>query len=83
MLTNLYTFQIAMILGTGSNACYLERADRVHCWEGGQSAASLSTDHVVIDMEWGAFGDNGTLDFIKTPFDQHVDNLSLMTSSFT
>lgn len=24
---------IGLIIGTGSNACYLERADRVHHWE--------------------------------------------------
>lgn len=82
-MTNFHTFQIAMILGTGSNACFLERAERVSHWEGGQSAAALSAHHVVIDIEWGAFGDNGLLDFIRTPYDKQVDENSLLTSTFT
>ncbi len=38
---------------------------------------------VVIDIEWGAFGDNGVLDFIKTDFDKEVDAKSLLVGSFT
>jgi Hexokinase len=38
---------------------------------------------VVIDIEWGAFGDNGVLDFIKTEFDKEVDKNSLLVGSFT
>ncbi|KAL2715744.1 hexokinase-1-like [Vespula squamosa] len=72
---------IGLILGTGSNACYLERADRVEHWEPerhGEREAS-----VVIDIEWGAFGDNGVLDFIKTEFDRENDANSLLVNSFT
>ncbi len=38
---------------------------------------------VVIDTEWGAFGDNGSLDFIKTEFDKIVDLHSNHVGSFT
>lgn len=38
---------------------------------------------VVIDVEWGAFGDNGVLDFIRTEFDRCVDDNSLIQRSFT
>lgn len=38
---------------------------------------------VIIDIEWGAFGDNGVLDFIKTDYDRKVDENSLITNSFT
>mgnify|MGYP002715713480 CR=1 FL=1 len=38
---------------------------------------------VVINVEWGAFGDNGVLDFIKTEYDVQVDKNSLLTSSYT
>jgi len=38
---------------------------------------------VIIDIEWGAFGDNGVLDFIKTAYDREVDNNSLLVKSFT
>lgn len=68
--------KIGIILGTGSNAAYLERADRVKHWEGGRHGAK----NVIVDMEWGAFGDNGTLDFIRTKFDVEVDNASLHQS---
>lgn len=48
--------RIGMILGTGSNAAFLERADRVHHWEGERHGEK----NVIIDVEWGAFGDKGT-----------------------
>lgn len=30
-----------------------------------------------VNMEWGAFGDNGCLDDIRTEYDRAVDELSL------
>lgn len=30
-----------------------------------------------VNMEWGAFGDNGCLDDIRTQYDNAVDDLSL------
>lgn len=30
-----------------------------------------------VNMEWGAFGDNGCLDDIRTEFDRAVDDFSL------
>lgn len=38
---------------------------------------------VVVDVEWGAFGDNGVLNFMKTEFDNAVDTNSLLVGSFT
>lgn len=70
---------IGLILGTGSNACYLERADRVEHWEPERHGER----EVIIDIEWGAFGDNGVLDFIKTDFDRENDANSLIVNSFT
>lgn len=70
---------IGLILGTGSNACYIERADRIEKWEG----KDKGVEEVVIDVEWGAFGDNGVLDFIKTEYDKEVDRNSLLVGSFT
>lgn len=71
--------RIGMIIGTGSNACYMERADRVQHWE----TQRHGEKNVIIDIEWGAFGDNGVLDFIKTHYDVDVDKASLLTNSFT
>ncbi|XP_031364624.1 hexokinase-1-like [Apis laboriosa] len=70
---------IGLILGTGSNACYIERADRVEHWE----TERHGERQVIIDIEWGAFGDNGVLDFIKTDFDRENDANSLIVNSFT
>lgn len=89
---------IGLILGTGSNACYIERADRIEKWEGEHKdvkevgpwllidTVRILEKHiwqVVIDVEWGAFGDNGVLDFIKTDYDKQVDERSLLVGSFT
>jgi len=71
--------RIGMILGTGSNAAFLERADRVHHWEGERHGEK----NVIIDIEWGAFGDKGSIDFIRTEHDKEVDNGSLLKRSFT
>lgn len=70
--------RIGMILGTGSNACYIENLDLVKTWEGPRK-----DDHpnqVIINMEWGAFGDNGCLDFLRTDYDTEVDKSSLNPS---
>jgi len=37
----------------------------------------------VIDTEWGAFGDNGSLDFMRTPYEKEVDLHSNHVGSFT
>lgn len=71
--------RIGIVLGTGSNGCYMERANRVMHWE----QERHGEQHVIIDVEWGAFGDNGVLDFIKTEFDRSVDECSLLKNSFT
>nr|ATA67116.1 hexokinase 1 [Antheraea pernyi] len=70
---------IGVILGTGSNGCYMERACRVLHWERSHELV----EDVCIDIEWGAFGDNGCLDFLRTEFDDEVDSKSLLVNSFT
>ncbi|GAB6030616.1 hypothetical protein CHUAL_007478 [Chamberlinius hualienensis] len=69
---------IGLILGTGSNACYMEKSANVEKWSDNKNVSQ-----VIIDCEWGAFGDNGVLDFIKTDFDRQVDANSLLVNSFT
>nr|AHN49716.1 hexokinase-1 [Delia antiqua] len=71
--------RIGIVLGTGSNGCYMERANRVKHWEKQRHGEK----HVVVDVEWGAFGDNGVLDFMSTEFDRTVDEGSLLKNSFT
>lgn len=35
------------------------------------------TGHMCINMEWGAFGDDGSLDMLTTCFDKLVDQASI------
>ena len=58
------------ISGTGSNACYMEEMKNVEMLEGTEG-------RMCINMEWGAFGDNGCLDDIRTIYDKMVDEYSL------
>ena len=32
---------------------------------------------VIINTEWGAFGDNGCIDFIRTKVDKDIDNSTI------
>lgn len=49
-------------------------------WEGkGRRGAKK----VCIDIEWGAFGDKGSLDFIRTKFDDRLDRTSLLPGGYT
>ncbi len=65
--------KIGLILGTGSNACYMEKLDAVKTWDGDHN----DPKQVIINMEWGAFGDNGCLNFLRTEYDDEVDKTSL------
>jgi len=65
--------RIGLIIGTGTNACYLEDIENVELWDGD----SGSPKHVIVNTEWGAFGDQGELDFIRTKWDTAVDEGSL------
>ena len=51
----------------------MEKLDNVELWDGDRNEPK----EVIINMEWGAFGDDGALDFIATEFDRHVDENSI------
>ena len=63
---------VGVILGTGTNACYLEdlQAVKKHKGEGSDHT------HVIINTEWGAFGDDGSLEKWRTSFDRDLDALA-------
>lgn len=65
-----------LILGTGTNACYMENLDKVDKWDGD----NLDPREVIINTEWGAFGDNGVLNWLMTDHDKRVDDESLNPS---
>ncbi|XP_019721499.1 hexokinase-2-like isoform X2 [Hippocampus comes] len=62
--------EIGMIIGTGTNACYMEEMKNVK---------RVESDHgrMCINTEWGGFGDNGSLRDIQTEFDVQVDKTSI------
>ena len=68
--------RIGLILGTGTNACYLEDVEKVTTFNP-DNDDSNEPDHVVVNTEWGAFGDNSELDFVRTKWDEEVDAMSL------
>ena len=59
--------------GTGTNACYFERIENIGLWDG----ETDEPDQMIINTEWGALGDDGALDFIKTEYDRKVDRHSI------
>lgn len=60
-------------LGTGTNACYIEQIANTELWDGDDDEPR----EVMINTEWGALGDDGALDFIKTDYDIKVDKSSI------
>ncbi|NXL17781.1 HXK3 protein, partial [Setophaga kirtlandii] len=62
--------EIGLIVGTGTNACYMEEMKNVGTVDGDQG-------RMCINMEWGAFGDNGCLDHLFTHFDHVVDETTI------
>nr|XP_033322396.1 hexokinase type 2 isoform X3 [Megalopta genalis] len=67
--------RIGMIVGTGANACYVENVKNVECAIPGNY--SENKPHMLINTEWGAFGEGGVLDFVVTEFDQAIDDHSI------
>uniref|UniRef100_A0AC34PZC6 Phosphotransferase n=1 Tax=Panagrolaimus sp. JU765 TaxID=591449 RepID=A0AC34PZC6_9BILA len=65
---------IGVICGTGSNACYMEKLDRIKKMEGEIDPAHDGLpDEMCINTEWGGFGDDGALAEFRTPYDETVD----------
>lgn len=62
----------AFCLGTGSNACYVEKTENCELFDG-----EPGKEELLINTEWGAFGDDGALDFVRTEFDRDVDTNSI------
>lgn len=50
--------EIGLIAGTGSNACYVESCANIHSI-GLKEDEMNKNDQMVINTEWGGFGDKG------------------------
>uniref|UniRef100_A0A1I8A7H2 Hexokinase n=1 Tax=Steinernema glaseri TaxID=37863 RepID=A0A1I8A7H2_9BILA len=66
--------QIGVIVGTGFNACYMEKMERIKKMAGEiDHTKDGLPDEMIVNTEWGGFGDDGEIEFIRTKFDQAVD----------
>ncbi len=66
---------IGLILGTGTNACYMEKFDAATIPKYGGPFDGHS--QIVINCEWGAFGDDGKLEKWRTKYDRQLDQLTV------
>ncbi|XP_042592787.1 hexokinase HKDC1-like [Cyprinus carpio] len=62
--------EVGVIIGTGTNACYMEEMRHIDLVEGDEGRMCINT-------EWGAFGDDGVLDDFITSFDSEIDAASI------
>ncbi|XP_067092228.1 hexokinase HKDC1 [Osmerus mordax] len=62
--------EVGVIVGTGTNACYMEELRHIDLVEGDEGRMCINT-------EWGAFGDDGRLDDFITKFDREIDAASV------
>lgn len=60
----------SLFAGTGTNACYMEELRNIDLVEGDEGRMCVNT-------EWGAFGDDGRLEDIRTEFDREIDRGSI------
>ncbi|KAH7980533.1 hypothetical protein HPB49_017006 [Dermacentor silvarum] len=51
----------------------MEKLENVELWDGDQEEPR----QVIINTEWGAFGDHGSLEFVRTRYDREIDSASL------
>lgn len=70
--------RIGLIVGTGTNACYVEKTKNIETLIEGNYAPNKP--QMLINIEWGAFGEAGVLDFITTEFDRDIDSNSINPS---
>ncbi|XP_035021764.1 hexokinase-2 isoform X1 [Hippoglossus stenolepis] len=62
--------EIGLIVGTGTNACYMEQMRNLEVLDGDEGRMCVNT-------EWGAFGDDGALEDLRTDIDREIDAGSL------
>uniref|UniRef100_A0A8B9RMN7 Hexokinase-2 n=1 Tax=Astyanax mexicanus TaxID=7994 RepID=A0A8B9RMN7_ASTMX len=62
--------EVGVIIGTGTNACYMEELRHIDLVEGDEGRMCINT-------EWGAFGDDGALHDFITGFDSEIDAASI------
>lgn len=66
----LWLFFLPSPSGTGTNACYMEQMRNIEVLDGDEGRMCVNT-------EWGAFGDDGALEDLRTDIDRELDAGSL------
>lgn len=66
---------IGLILGTGTNACYIEKLEKIETVE--WDAIKHDDKEMIVNTEWGALGENGSIDFIRSRYDEEIDKTSI------
>ena len=59
---------VGLILGTGSNACYVERTERISTLLEGQHGPEM-----IVNVEWGNFDGDALL---QTQIDRDIDDIT-------
>ncbi|KAL1283360.1 Hexokinase [Trichinella pseudospiralis] len=65
--------ELGVIVATGTNASYMEDVKKIPKLKG----VDFPYEKMIIDTEWGGFGDGGEAEFIKTQYDRIVDERSV------
>ena len=60
---------VGLILGTGTNVCYMEKTVAIPKYPGDRS----KYPEVIVNTEWGAFGDDGVISTWLTEHDAEVE----------
>ncbi|VDD84178.1 unnamed protein product [Mesocestoides corti] len=72
---------VGLIVGTGTNAAYIEKVEEVELMRVLESSNGVhrppEEDSVIVNLEWGAFGEAGELEEFLTDFDRELDHDSL------
>lgn len=59
--------------GTGNNGCYVEKQKNAELFDDVDNGSGK----VIVNLEMGAFGDDGCLDFVRSEYDREVDRNSI------
>ena len=62
---------IGLALGDGANACYIEELSAISKFKGDRTHTK-----VIVNTEWGAFGDDGKLNYWRNYYDGLLDENS-------
>ncbi|VDK80001.1 unnamed protein product [Onchocerca ochengi] len=66
---------IGVIIATGTNASYMEDISKIK-YGLSKSTTDYKYPTMIIDTEWGGFGDHSEADYILTQYDKIVDSFS-------